>query len=83
MSLPIRRMRIAQLAPLSVPVPPVGYGGTERVVSVLTEELVRRGHDVTLFAAGTSDPERPPPRPSYTQRNESQNGFPTCRQIRR
>ena len=47
-------MKIAQLAPLAVTVPPVGYGGTERVISVLTEELVRRGHDVTLFAAGGS-----------------------------
>ena len=45
-------MRIAQLAPLSERVPPELYGGTERVVSVLTEELVRRGHEVTLFASG-------------------------------
>lgn len=47
-------MRIAQVAPLAEPVPPVLYGGTERVVSVLTEELVRRGHEVTLFASGDS-----------------------------
>ena len=47
-------MRIAMLAPLIEPVPPPQYGGTERVVSVLTEELVRRGHDVTLFASGDS-----------------------------
>jgi len=47
-------LRIAQLAPLWLPVPPERYGGTERVVHVLTEELVRRGHDVTLFAAGGS-----------------------------
>src|SRR5579871_2514338 len=47
-------MRIAQLAPLQESVPPAKYGGTERVVSVLTEELVRRGHDVTLFATGDS-----------------------------
>lgn len=47
-------MRIAQIAPLAEPVPPVLYGGTERVVSLLTEELVRRGHDVTLFASGDS-----------------------------
>src|SRR5574341_516814 len=47
-------MRIAQVAPLYEPVPPVRYGGTERVVSVLTEELVRRGHEVTLFASGQS-----------------------------
>lgn len=47
-------MRIAQVAPPFETVPPVRYGGTERVVSTLTEELVRRGHDVTLFAAGGS-----------------------------
>ena len=47
-------MRIAMVAPLAEPVPPPLYGGTERVVSVLTEELVRRGHDVTLFASGDS-----------------------------
>jgi glycosyltransferase involved in cell wall biosynthesis len=47
-------MRIAQLAPLYEPVPPKGYGGTERVVAGLTEELVRRGHDVVLFASGDS-----------------------------
>lgn len=48
-------MRIAQLAPLYEPVPPRGYGGTEFVVSEITEELVRRGHEVTLFASGDSD----------------------------
>ncbi len=47
-------MRIAQVAPLYERVPPVLYGGTERVVSSLTEELARRGHDVTLFASGDS-----------------------------
>ena len=47
-------MRIAMVAPLAEAVPPPLYGGTERVVSVLTEELVRRGHDVTLFASGDS-----------------------------
>src|SRR5688500_18690501 len=47
-------MRIAQVAPLYEAVPPKLYGGTERVVSLLTEELVRRGHDVTLFASGDS-----------------------------
>jgi glycosyltransferase involved in cell wall biosynthesis len=47
-------MRIAQLAPPFETVPPCGYGGTERVVALLTEELVRRGHDVTLFASGDS-----------------------------
>jgi glycosyltransferase involved in cell wall biosynthesis len=47
-------MRIAQVAPLNESVPPPLYGGTERVVSYLTEELVRLGHDVTLFASGDS-----------------------------
>ncbi len=47
-------MRIAQVAPLAESVPPPGYGGTERVVSYLTEELVRQGHRVTLFASGDS-----------------------------
>jgi glycosyltransferase involved in cell wall biosynthesis len=47
-------MRIAQIAPLYERVPPKLYGGTERVVSYLTEELVRQGHDVTLFASGDS-----------------------------
>jgi glycosyltransferase involved in cell wall biosynthesis len=47
-------MRIAQLAPLVESVPPHGYGGIELVVSLLTEGLVKRGHDVTLFAAGGS-----------------------------
>ncbi|MGC2473517.1 MAG: glycosyltransferase family 4 protein [Candidatus Sulfotelmatobacter sp.] len=47
-------MRIAQVAPLYESVPPRLYGGTERVVSWLTEELVRQGHDVTLFASGDS-----------------------------
>lgn len=47
-------MRIAQISPLYESVPPQRYGGTERVVHYLTEELVRRGHDVTLFASGDS-----------------------------
>jgi hypothetical protein len=48
-------MRIAQVAPLYERVPPQLYGGTERVVSFLTEALVELGHDVTLFASGDSD----------------------------
>ena len=48
-------MRIAQIAPLAEAVPPKLYGGTERVVSWLTEELVRQGHRVTLFASGDSE----------------------------
>src|ERR1700761_6692545 len=47
-------MRIAQIAPLTEAVPPKLYGGTERVVSWLTEELMSLGHDVTLFASGDS-----------------------------
>jgi glycosyltransferase involved in cell wall biosynthesis len=47
-------MRIAMIAPLVESVPPPLYGGTERVVSVLTDELARRGHDVTLFASADS-----------------------------
>jgi glycosyltransferase involved in cell wall biosynthesis len=47
-------MKIAQIAPLAEAVPPKLYGGTERIVSYLTEELVRQGHDVTLFASGDS-----------------------------
>lgn len=47
-------MKIAQIAPLYESVPPKLYGGTERVVSYLTEELVRLGHEVTLFASGDS-----------------------------
>jgi glycosyltransferase involved in cell wall biosynthesis len=47
-------MRIAQVAPLYESVPPKFYGGTERVVHYLTEELVRQGHQVTLFASGDS-----------------------------
>jgi glycosyltransferase involved in cell wall biosynthesis len=48
-------MRIAQIAPLTESVPPKFYGGTERVVSFLTEELVSMGHDVTLFASADSE----------------------------
>jgi hypothetical protein len=47
-------VKIAQIAPLIESVPPRLYGGTERIVSYLTEELVALGHDVTLFASGDS-----------------------------
>jgi len=50
-----RPLRIAQVAPLFESVPPKYYGGTERVVSYLTDELVQLGHDVALFASGDSD----------------------------
>jgi glycosyltransferase involved in cell wall biosynthesis len=49
-----RPLRIAEVAPLFVAVPPSAYGGTELIVHLVTEELVRRGHDVTLFASGDS-----------------------------
>lgn len=51
----IPRLRIAQVAPPVERVPPEAYGGTERIVHELTTELVRRGHDVTVFASGDSD----------------------------
>ena len=47
-------MRIAQIAPLMEAVPPKLYGGTERIVAYLTDELVAMGHEVTLFASGDS-----------------------------
>ena len=51
-------MKIAQIAPLVESVPPRLYGGTERIVSYLSEELVKLGHDVTLFASGDFDLKR-------------------------
>jgi glycosyltransferase involved in cell wall biosynthesis len=48
-------LRIAQLAPTYERVPPAAYGGTELIVSLITEELVRRGHEVTLYASGDSE----------------------------
>src|SRR5205809_2667950 len=48
------RLKIAQVAPLYESVPPARYGGTERVVAYLTDELVRLGHEVTLFASADS-----------------------------
>lgn len=49
-----KKLKIAQIAPLWFPVPPKGYGGTELVVSKLTESLIKKGHRVTLFASGNS-----------------------------
>lgn len=72
-------MRIAQIAPLTTKVPPDKYGGTERIISVLTEELVKRGHKVTLFASGNSQtsarlisicPTELPPRILYEEKNQ-------------
>jgi glycosyltransferase involved in cell wall biosynthesis len=48
-------MRIAQIAPLAEAVPPKLYGGTERVVAALVDELVDQGHEVTLFVSGDSE----------------------------
>jgi glycosyltransferase involved in cell wall biosynthesis len=48
-------MKIAQISPLYESVPPKGYGGIERIVSYLTEELVALGHEVTLFASADSE----------------------------
>jgi hypothetical protein len=50
----LANMHIAQIAPLMEAVPPKFYGGTERVICWLTEELVALGHDVTLYASGDS-----------------------------
>jgi glycosyltransferase involved in cell wall biosynthesis len=49
-----QKLKIAMIAPIAEKVPPRKYGGTERVINTLTEELVKRGHDVTLFATGDS-----------------------------
>jgi len=59
LSAPSRPLRIAQIAPLYESVPPKLYGGTERIVAYLAEELVRRGHKVTLYAAGDSTANAP------------------------
>jgi glycosyltransferase involved in cell wall biosynthesis len=50
----MKKLKIAQIAPLWFSIPPKGYGGTERIIFHLTEELVKRGHKVTLFASGDS-----------------------------
>src|SRR5260370_30876411 len=65
-SLVDRPLRIAQIAPLYESVPPKLYGGTERVVAYIAEELARRGHEVTLFASGDSTP-KVPLRPAFPQ----------------
>jgi len=49
-----KKLRIAELAPLWIPIPPRTYGGIELMLSELTEELVKRGYDITLFASGDS-----------------------------
>ena len=67
-------MRIAQIAPLTEFVPPRLYGGTERVVSFLTEQLVAMGHDVTLFASGDL---------SHQRRTGTRCGRARCGSIRR
>src|SRR5579864_6698442 len=78
-------MRIAQIAPLTESIPPKLYGGTERVVSWLTEELVAQGHDVTLFATGdsTTSATLVPVRAAAERfaRNFEQNNAPYARMI--
>ena len=59
LSAPTRPLRIAQIAPLYESVPPKLYGGTERIVAYLAEELVSRGHAVTLYASGDSSVNAP------------------------
>lgn len=79
-------MRIAQVAPLWESVPPKLYGWTERVVSYITEELVRLGHEVTLFVSGDSETRASlvapcPQRASLERRNLQPRGpeHPTVR----
>ncbi len=73
-----RPLRIAQVAPPLERVPPVRYGGTERVVSELTAELVRRGHEVTLFASGDSEtPQRLIPTVDRALRPDGFGGDPS------
>ena len=68
-------MRIAQVAPLTEAVPPKLYGGTERVVHWLTEELVALGNDVTLFASGDSQTSgKPQPHHNAKAENSQRNG---------
>ena len=50
----MKKLEIAQIAPLWFPIPPKKYGGIERVVSYLTEGLIKKGHEVELFASGDS-----------------------------
>jgi len=50
----LKKLKIAQIAPLWIPVPPITYGGTEFMIHLLSEELLKRGHEVTLFASGDS-----------------------------
>ena len=73
-------MRIAQLAPLAEAVPPSHYGGTERVIATLIDQLVRRGHEVTLFASGDSDTPAAlvPVVPRALRQAELTNGVPAA-----
>jgi len=73
-----RRLRIAQVAPPSEPVPPHGYGGTERIVAALVDELLARGHDVTTFASGDSTvPGRLVPTVPRSLRSDGYRGDPS------
>ena len=73
-----RPLRIAQIAPLYESVPPRLYGGTERIVAYLVEELARRGHQVTLFAAGDSTV-NVPSRPEFQSRSDSVDSIISAR----
>ena len=70
-------LRVGIVAPLEIRVPPVDYGGTELVVSLLTEELVRRGHEVTLFASGDSitNAKLVSITPEYLRKSETRSPF--------
>lgn len=72
--MPKKALRIAQVSPLWTPVPPIKYGGTELVVSALTEGLVQRGHHVTLFASG--DSQTSAHLSSVTKKNLIERGVP-------
>ncbi len=68
-----KKLKIAQIAPLWTPVPPKKYGGVELIVHYVTEELVNRGHDVTLFASG--DSKTSAKLRSYSQKNLLDRGI--------
>ncbi|MEK7540286.1 MAG: glycosyltransferase family 4 protein [Patescibacteria group bacterium] len=77
--MPKKRLRIAQVAPLWTSVPPKKYGGTELVVSALSEGLVKRGHQVTLFASG--DSQTSAKLVSITPKNLIERGVPFSNQL--
>ena len=76
MSSNVRPLRIALLAPPMIPIPPPAYAGTERVIAALAEGLTKRGHAVTVFASGDSEPEAElvPVLPDSTWRRDGEGG---------